>query len=356
MPVSAVFMQNFRLFEERELSLSNLNCLIKGQNGSGKTTCLEAINLLLTRKSSRTRNLTECIKRNQEGFLLGLQGSIKNQGLKIHLRKSLNERVAFKAELNNKTVKNNEISVCQFIQAKNLRFIEGEPELRRDLFSSIMFHVEHESYLISQRYKRTLNQRNTVLKRRGSGKELNIWTDRLIEEGLELKKKHKEFFKNFYDLSMEIVNDISTEEGLFFLKGMKVKLDRGWGEEISFKESLYRALEKDKILGYTTTGPHKLDLKFYIQGKIAKSVLSRGQQKLLTLLIYFKMDNILNESNDAGSICLIDDISSELDRENLRIILERIILLKSQVVITAIGGEKEEIETPLLSQFNQINL
>ena len=62
MSIARLFIKNFRLFKELDLDLKKENLLITGPNGSGKTSVLEAINLLISRKSVRTRDLKECIK------------------------------------------------------------------------------------------------------------------------------------------------------------------------------------------------------------------------------------------------------------------------------------------------------
>ena len=68
------------------------------------------------------------------------------------------------------------------------------------------------------------------------------------------------------------------------------------------------------------------------------------------------MNVMLNENNKIPLIYLIDDITSELDEKNLRIALEHIISLKTQVVITSTKGKEGGIDDSILDQFKQINL
>ena len=96
---------------------------------------------------------------------------------------------------------------------------------------------------------------------------------------------------------MEIFTDSSQKDELSFLNNIKVKFYQGRSEDSSLEESINNSILKDRALGYTTQGPHRLDLKFYIKDRLVKSILSRGQQKLLILLIYFKMNVMLNENN-----------------------------------------------------------
>ena len=68
------------------------------------------------------------------------------------------------------------------------------------------------------------------------------------------------------------------------------------------------------------------------------------------------MNTMLNQSQKAGLIYLLDDITSELDEKNLAITLEQIYQLGSQVIITSIKAAEEVEGSPFLSEFKQINL
>ena len=68
------------------------------------------------------------------------------------------------------------------------------------------------------------------------------------------------------------------------------------------------------------------------------------------------MNAMLNENNKVPLIYLIDDITSELDEKNLRIALEHIISLKTQVIITSTKGKEGGIDDSIFDQFKQINL
>ncbi len=245
--------------------------------------------------------------------------------------------------------------VIQFIQAKDLRMIEGETELRRDFFNKTMFHVEHSSEIDFKNYKKALIQRNMSLKRKVSERELKAWNEVLEETGIILAEKQKSFFENVFKNSMEEKrkNGVAKEA---FLNHIKVAFNRGWPEGLSFSEALMESGEKDRALGYTSIGPHRLDFKYSINNKLAKSFLSRGQQKLLIILSFFRFNDILMAKNTAGVVYLIDDITSELDQENLAIVLEQAVELRAQLLITAIKGKSLSNMTPFLDKFRQLIL
>ena len=355
MSIERLFIKNFRLFGLLDLDLNRKNLLITGTNGSGKTSVLEAINLLVSRKSIRTRNLKECIKEGSEGFSLGLEIIRNNEALTIKAAKQANKRISIKAKLGNTSATNSNLPIIQFIQAKDLRKIEGEAELRRDFFNKTMFHVEHSSKVDFKNYKKALVQRNISLKRKASEGELKVWNEALIETGSILSKKQKTFFERTFKMSLEKKQKGGLEKEVF-LNHIKVVFQQGWSEGVSFRKALVESSEKDRALGYTSVGPHRLDFKYYVDNKLAKSFLSRGQQKLLIILSFFNFNNILTTKNKTGIIYLIDDITSELDQENLGIVLEHATQLKAQLLITAIKGKSLSNLTPFLDKFRQLIL
>ena len=355
MSIARLFIKNFRLFEVIDLDLNKKDLLIIGPNGSGKTSILEAINLLISRKSIRTRDLKECIKEGSEGFSLGLEIKNEDEVLTIKAAKQVNKRVSIKTKLGNIPANKSNLPIIQFIQAKDLRMIEGETELRRDFFNKTMFHVEHSSKIDFKNYKKALNQRNISLKRKISERELKAWNELLVETGSILAEKQKSFFENVFKKSMEEKRkkgDAKEE----FLNHIKVVFNRGWPEGLSFSKALMESGEKDRALGYTSVGPHRLDFKYSINNKLAKSFLSRGQQKLLIILSFFRFNDILMAKNTAGVVYLIDDVTSELDQHNLAIVLEQAVELRAQLLITAIKGKSLSNMAPFLDKFRQLIL
>ena len=355
MSIARLFIRNFRPFRELDLDLNKKNLLVMGSNGSGKTSILEAINLLISRKSIRTRNLKECIKEGCEGFSLGLEIKNNNEVLTIKAAKQANKRISIKTKFGNTSATKENLPIVQLIQAKDLRMIEGEAELRRDFFNETMFHVEQSSKTEYKNYKKALSQRNISLKRKAPEGELKVWNEALIDTGNILAEKQKSFFERIFKKTLEEKRK-NKEAQEAFLSQIKVVFKKGWPDSISLKKALDEAAEKDRALGYTSIGPHRIDFKYFINNKLAKSFLSRGQQKLLIILSFFKFNDILATKNKAGIVYLIDDITSELDQENLAIVLEQAIKVKAQLLITAIKGKSMSNMTPFLDKFRQLIL
>ena len=68
MPISRVYLENFRLFQKKDLILSEDKNFIQGLNGSGKTSVLESIETLINGRSFRTSQSKDCINHNSDSF------------------------------------------------------------------------------------------------------------------------------------------------------------------------------------------------------------------------------------------------------------------------------------------------
>ena len=89
---------------------------------------------------------------------------------------------------------------------------------------------------------------------------------------------------------------------------------------------------------------------------MASSILSRGQSKLLIILIFLINHNLINSFIESETILLVDDLASELDLENLEFVLEEISKTPSQVILTGIEGDDLEKIVTKFSNFKRINL
>ena len=197
MPLEKVHLENFRLFKNKVLSFSNGTNLILGENGSGKTSILEAINILLSGNSFRAKDTKECIKLDKDFFLIAGKGMLGDKLLSLKVNNGLNSRLKSSRILEDSAISKDKTYFLQLVVAKNLKMIDGEPDLRREYFNELMFHVKPESKRIYTNYQKALKHRNKCLKNKVPESELLLWTDEVSRAGLELSLQQYEFFKIF---------------------------------------------------------------------------------------------------------------------------------------------------------------
>ena len=101
---------------------------------------------------------------------------------------------------------------------------------------------------------------------------------------------------------------------------------------------------KDRELGYTTIGPHRDELKFYINGKEVKPYASQGQQRSVVLALKLAELETIKEEKECP-ILLLDDVFSELDNSRQGLLLKY--LENQQIFITSTFSKVKDLESYL---------
>mgnify|MGYP001166474005 CR=1 FL=1 len=185
MYLSRIHLINFRPFSDIAFNLQETT-LITGRNGSGKTSVLEAIHVLLKSRSFRTSSINSLINREKENFILNakLEGDLLIFEKK---RRNLATNNGYKTE--DYKFKNFPILINNF----SLAFLESDKEIRRKFLDYFMFHVKHDYADNLKKFKKTLSTRNIALKKNNE-EEINIWTKLLVEHAEKITKDREEIF------------------------------------------------------------------------------------------------------------------------------------------------------------------
>ena len=356
MPLQRLQLKNFRLFQDNLFTFSDKTNLILGENGSGKTSILESITILFLGSSFRTKETKECINFSKNSFSIRGKGTLDSNELELSVKNGLNKRINSSRKIDGAPVKKEDLYFLQIVMAKNLRMIEGEPEIRRDYFHELMFHVKPTTKKLYSDYQRALKQRNKCLKKNLNKSELSIWSKELAELGLALSLEQYSFFKSFKKYNIQSIEEIVKSGKFSFLDNLNVTFSKGWERSKKLQESFRDSLDKDRAIGYTSKGPHRMDITFQVNNKKASSNLSRGQLKILILLIFLTNIKLIKQITQRETLLMIDDLGSELDVKNLRSLIEQIILSENQIVLTGIEGEEMHQSIKKLTNFTQINL
>ena len=101
----------------------------------------------------------------------------------------------------------------------------------------------------------------------------------------------------------------------------------------NIKNEIIKAKEKDKYYHYTTFGPHHEDYEFVIDEYNVNSVASQGQKRMILISFKFALLEYIIKQTQETPILLLDDILSELDKNNQERLLKTI-PKDVQVIIT----------------------
>lgn len=324
------------LSEVRILPADNIN-ILSGDNGSGKTSLLEAIHLLGSGRSFRSQKLEPLIQDEQDecvvfgelqsGVSIGLSKSRK-QG--AHVLKVLGERQRSWVEAARHLP-------VQVLNSESFSLLEGSPKVRRRFLDWGVFHVEHEFVSNWRDAAKCLVHRNLLLKERSvDRKQLLAWDAELCRLAALLDESRRSYFTAFYPIFEE------TLRKLISIPTLSLTYSRGWDEGKTLEEVFSDNLARDMKYGATQNGPHRADLLVRVGRLGADEVLSRGQQKLLVSALKVAQGHLLSRVNGVGGVYLVDDLPSELDASNRKRVCELLAELGCQVFLTCVDqGELE---------------
>jgi len=326
MCLSQLHLLNFRSFKDSLFDLKD-SVLVFGENGSGKTSFLEAIHFSLKSKSFRTSSVNSMINKEHDFFRI----STKNKSDKKIIEKKLG-----KVLIKNNYEDFNKYDVLPLlINNFSLRFLEQNKEIRREFIDYFLFHVKHDYLEKLKRFKKILFSRNKAL-RENNKEQISVWTKFLIESSIEINILRERIVKEVLeDLEENILKKLEDKRWVEILSTLEISFFSGWKGD-SLKEQLREEYEEDLIKGFTKSGAHKFDLEIKVLGEKSGNILSRGEQKLLILLVFLSFGEFFAKTKNKNLIYLIDDLASELDQKNLNLALQFLDITKGQKIITSV--------------------
>ena len=319
-----------RSFHDLEIVFEPGINVLFGDNGVGKTSILEGIDVLSRGKSFRASKISQIINYDLSEILIyGEVVSNAEEILKLGIKHQNNH-----AELHinqTKAKKWSELAVILpivDIHPETYLLVMGGPSIRRKYLNWGVFHVEPSFLSIWREYTKALKQRNCSLKARKYADARN-WHHVLSEKGEQISQLLVKYCTNL----KPYVTALSEEFGLS--NQIELSYAPGWDQNSSLFELLENELMDD--YPYTTQfGPHRGDLNITWGGKKFSKTSSRGQQKILSIVLKLAQAELLKKYSAKSCVYLIDELPAELDLNKRKIALNLLNSIDSQVIISAV--------------------
>ena len=333
MIIKSIKLTNFRCHEGYFLECEKSTAMISGENGSGKTSILEAIYEALQGRSFRAVD-REIVKRGAEFYRVEMEFMDGERTL-----------VVFEAEKERKTFlvggkktarlpKKYKYPVVLF-EPSDLNLISASPGRRREYFDRFLGQMSEKYSNSLAKYNKALKQRNELLKTEITDFSMAFsWNVMLARLGVEIEKLRREVVVKINEKLTERYRSIAENEDEIL-----IRLAGDFSGEID--ESRYlRELEvrfmKDKILGHTSFGAHRDDYEFLFNGRGADGSASRGEVRSMIVALKFIEAGELYEKLGKRPVVLLDDVFSELDETRQRALVKN--FKENQVFITSVGA------------------
>ncbi len=340
MPVTQVYFAHFRNLSAFEADFSPQCNLIVGNNGSGKTSVLEAIYCLAYGKSFRANHPRFMMQHDCDYCQL--------DGRYLHADIEHSVRYNYMANQNTTRLLNNnppesatviaKMMPTVFIDTGTHRAFAQAPKFRRDFFNWCCFYYASRYQSAMVRYTRVLSQRNHYLKQaRALGpKGLEVWNEQLVYYA-DILHQDRQALSRLLEASLDATWSVLAPH----LPKVKLSYYPGWAEDKSLAELLISGQTQDIQLGYTQNGPHRTDLKITTLNNVCVyKYFSEGQQKLLSYALKLAQLHLLHSTeNQHPGLLLIDDLPAELDKHSRKRLLDHLCSGQSQCFITGLDAD-----------------
>jgi DNA replication and repair protein RecF len=344
---SGLRAEGFRNLADIDIAFPEKFQCFLGENGSGKTSVLEALYYLSHAKSFRTSSLKQLIHHQADAFSLfsTFSGAAVPAKLGIRREQSGKQEMRFNGErLTGISTVTQQLPV-QFLDTDAHRGLASSPSNRRRFLDWGVFHVEHSYATTWQTYQKVLKQRNAMLKAGAAGAELKPWTEQLIQLGVAMQAHRQAYMSDFLPVFEQVWQELMKHLPL-----PAIRFYPGWNGAC-FAEALMQAANQDKRYGYTTVGPHRADIAINAQAVSVFDFFSQGQQKALTYALKVAQGVFLQQKTGRSVVYLIDDLPAELDSIRLQAVFSVLEKHASQIFITAI-----EMEVDWLAQQSAVGV
>jgi len=310
--ISSLRLQNYRSYSDFAVELSPGVNIVVGQNASGKTNLLEAILLICGDKPYRA-SIVDTVKYGQDWARIDSQSQGNSRVLKIIKNQDIVDKTF---DLNGKIKKRlnfeEKLPVVLF-EPEHMRLLTGSPELRRTFVDDILAETDPVYGSLLASYKRTLIQRNKLLKQplNIAKQQIFVWNVRLSELAGLVVEKRLDLIKQLNEQASDIYSQIANHKTVVKLVYETKVNTKNYQTDMLHK--LEKNIDQDFMRGFTGYGPHREDIIVYIRNQPASISASRGETRTLVLTLKILEKKLIEKYRNVKPIILLDDVFSELD-------------------------------------------
>jgi DNA replication and repair protein RecF len=304
---------NFRNLRDRELELGAREVFLVGENGQGKTNLLEAVHLLCLGSSFREKK--ESAFARDPGAPIGLSARYRcaDAGEKI-LSLQLQPGQRKEIRVNEKAVTDRRELLaevlCVGLVQQDMDFVTGSPEDRRRFFDQTLV-LSDLSFIDSLRaYRQVLRSRNLCLKENRDDL-LDVYDAQLAALGMTLQGRRSSLLSEFDGVFSPLFQEIAGTD-----HEVRIRYRPCWEGLLSTDDILAHLASRrarDRLLGTTTSGPHRDAVSYVSDGKDYSHFASTGQLRLCALALRVAQARFLAQRTGRKPVLLLDDVLLELD-------------------------------------------
>ncbi len=365
MHIEHLSLTNFRNYARLELSLpAQSPIVLHGENAQGKTSLLEAIYYLAAARSPYTTTDRQLIHwRTQDDPLpyarltadvVSRHSALSRLEITLLIERTVDGHQRLRKVIKLNGVEKRVMDIVGLVNAvlflpQDLTLVEGSPADRRRFMDNTLGQVDAAYLQALDRYEKVLPQRNALLRRiaerQASPSELGFWDEKLVAAGSVIIAGRQRFLRELEISAQRAHEDLTGKRETLTLRYQPsfVPTVEGSGQR-SFDAlglDLHRELDAGQIApqltahlqaeqklsihrGATITGPHRDELRLFINDHDVGLYGSRGQARTAVMALKLAELNWMRDRIGEWPLLLLDEVVAELDAHRRAFLLERI--------------------------------
>jgi DNA replication and repair protein RecF len=345
MGVTKLWLMDFRCFSEAsfEPDPSGLTVL-RGANGAGKTSLLEAVGWLSRQRSLRGAQREALVRGGSERAVVRAECDAAGRAMLVECEIPL--RRPSRCQVNRQVVRRRaELASAlrtTVFSPEDLSLVQGGPAGRRDYLDDALADASAREEALVVEVERILRQRAALLRQSGrrGGPEvlatLDVWDERLAAAGSDLARAREALVADLAPLAAEAYARLATSP-----ERCSMTYRRSWSGSLG--DALVAARDEDLRRQATTTGPHRDELEILVDGRPARTHASQGEQRCVALALRLATHALAAARATDPPTLLLDDVFSELDHRRASALVEQ--LPPGQVLLTT-AVDPPEVVSP----------
>jgi DNA replication and repair protein RecF len=300
-----------------------MNCLF-GNNGMGKTNLLDALYYLSFCKNHTNLPDSQLIMHDKDFAVLQANYRFDDIEEDIYCGIKRKQRKIFKRNKKEYERLSEHIGLLPLVMIcpADSDLIQGGSDERRKFTDVVISQYDKEYLHALIKYNKALSQRNSLLKEDHLSDPalFEIWEEQLDHFGQQIHQKRKKFIREFLPIFREFHHAI-CQEGESIGLVYESQLDHE-----NLRQLLKDKRNRDRLIGFTTSGIHKDDFNFTLEEYLIRKTGSQGQNKTYLIALKLAQFNFLVKTGTSIPILLLDDVFDKLDETRV----EQIVKLVSQ--------------------------
>lgn len=335
--VRALSVRAFRNLAAVDVELGPRFNVIAGDNGQGKTNLLEAVYVLGTSKSFRSSKMTDVVAFGAE--IASVRGRVLEAGeprvQSVGIKPG--SRMVRVDDKRPPTLADYAVRTPMVVfHPGEIALSMGASTERRRLLDRTALYLQPASMGELESYTRALRARQRALETRGpSAPELEEWETLCVRHGLSVMVHRAR--------AAELLS-AGAESAFRRIAAPELVLSSSYApgapqDEAAYRRALQERRPADVRRGSAGVGPHRDDLALAIDGRAVRGTASQGQHRAVTLALKSAEIDVVAGARGVRPVLLLDDVSSELDRDRTAALFAFLREQEGQVLLTTTRPE-----------------